>query len=79
LADELESHERYCTPQSQTNAYLGTSAYVTHAGNVLSWTVMVIPTCAALRYGWGLYCAWAFASAYVVAFGLAMLARFKQG
>ena len=57
----------------------GDTRYVTLAGMVLSWTVMVIPTCAALRYGWGLYWAWTFASAYVMALGLAMLARFMQG
>jgi len=57
----------------------GDTRYVTLAGVVLSWTVMVIPTSAALRYGWGLYWAWTFASAYVMALGLAMLARFLQG
>jgi MATE family multidrug resistance protein len=57
----------------------GDTVYVTLVGAVLSWTVMVIPTCAALYYNWGLYWAWAFASAYVMALGLAMLARFMQG
>jgi multidrug resistance protein, MATE family len=57
----------------------GDTRFVTLAGMVLSWTVMVIPTCVALRFDWGLYWAWTFASAYVMALGLAMLARFMQG
>jgi MATE family multidrug resistance protein len=57
----------------------GDTRYVTLAGLALSWTVMILPTCVALNFGWGLYWAWTFATAYVVALGLAMLARFLQG
>jgi MATE family multidrug resistance protein len=57
----------------------GDTVYVTLAGMVLSWTVMVIPTAVALHYEWGLIWAWTFASAYVIVLGLAMLARFMQG
>ncbi len=40
---------------------------------------MVVPTWAAWHFGWGLYWAWAFASAYIISLGLTFLLRFRTG
>jgi MATE family multidrug resistance protein len=45
----------------------------------LSWPIMVVPTWLAWQLGWGLFWAWAFATAYVLALGTAMFLRFVQG
>ena len=40
---------------------------------------MVLPTWAAWKFGWGLYWAWGFISAYVIALGFTFLLRFQAG
>ena len=40
---------------------------------------MVLPTYAAWKYNWGLYWAWAFASAYIAILALIFIARFMHG
>jgi MATE family multidrug resistance protein len=40
---------------------------------------MVVPTWAAWHYHWGLYWAWTFVSAYVIALGFAFMLRFRAG
>jgi len=57
----------------------GDTRFVTAAAVALSWPVMVVPAWAAWQFGWGLYWAWAFASAYIVLLALTMLLRFRQG
>jgi MATE family multidrug resistance protein len=56
----------------------GDTRFAAAASLVLSWTVMVIPSWAACRFGWGLYWAWAFASLYVILLALAVLMRFRR-
>jgi MATE family multidrug resistance protein len=55
----------------------GDTRFATGAALMLSWTVLVMPTWAACRLGWGLYWAWAFASLYVILLALAVLVRFR--
>jgi MATE family multidrug resistance protein len=57
----------------------GDTRFVTVLSVVLAWPLMVLPTWAAWHYGWGLYWAWSFASAYVIALGLTFLSRFRYG
>jgi MATE family multidrug resistance protein len=57
----------------------GDTRFVTVAALALSWPLMVVPTWAAWRYGWGLEPAWCFASAYVIALALLFLYRFRSG
>jgi len=57
----------------------GDTRFVTVVALFLAWPIMVLPTYLAGRYGWGLYYAWAFASAYVIALGFAFLGRFLAG
>jgi multidrug resistance protein, MATE family len=57
----------------------GDTRFVTILSVGLAWPLMVLPTWAAREYGWGLTWAWTFASAYVIALGLALLARFRGG
>jgi MATE family multidrug resistance protein len=57
----------------------GDTRFVTWSALVLSWPIMVLPTAAALVYGWGLYWAWSFASAYIIALALTFFFRFRQG
>jgi MATE family multidrug resistance protein len=57
----------------------GDTRFVTLVALVLSWPLMVVPTWAAWYFGWGLYWAWAFASAYVIALGITFLLRFRVG
>ncbi len=57
----------------------GDTRFVTGAALALSWPVMVLPTWAAWHFGWGLFWAWAFASAYIASLALTMLLRFRQG
>jgi MATE family multidrug resistance protein len=57
----------------------GDTRFVTCAGLVLSWLVMVVPASLCVRYGLGLYAAWAFASVYIILLALTFLARFRQG
>ena len=57
----------------------GDTRFVTIVSLFLSWPIMVLPTWAAWKYGWGLYWAWGFASAYVIALGITFLLRFQAG
>jgi multidrug resistance protein, MATE family len=57
----------------------GDTRFVTLVALALAWPVMVLPTWAAWHYGWGLYWAWAFGSAYIIALGLTYLLRFRAG
>ncbi|MCI0463958.1 MAG: MATE family efflux transporter [Gemmataceae bacterium] len=57
----------------------GDTRFVTAAVILLSFPVMVVPTWACWYYGWGLYAAWAFGSAYVILLALTFLWRFRQG
>jgi MATE family multidrug resistance protein len=57
----------------------GDTRYVTVVALAASWLVLVLPTWAASRYGWGLLWAWAFASAYIMVLALAFFLRFRQG
>jgi MATE family multidrug resistance protein len=57
----------------------GDTRFVTGLALALSWPIMVVPTWAAWRWGWGLYWAWGFASLYIVSLAFAFLARFLQG
>jgi MATE family multidrug resistance protein len=57
----------------------GDTRFVTVLSLVLAWPLMVVPTWCAWQYHWGLYWAWGFASAYIMALGFAFLARFRVG
>ena len=57
----------------------GDTRFVTAVSLLLSWPLMVVPTWAAWHYGWGLYWAWAFASAYVISLAGVFLLRFRAG
>lgn len=57
----------------------GDTRFVTIMLIGLSWPIMVLPTAAAWYYGWGIYWAWAFASAYIMALGFVFLYRFRTG
>ncbi len=46
---------------------------------VLSWTVLVIPVYLAIRFGWGLYVAWSFATVYVCLLSIVFFVRFLRG
>jgi multidrug resistance protein, MATE family len=58
----------------------GDTRFVTVVALVLAWPLMVIPTWATWHYHWGgVFWAWSFASAYVVALGITFLLRFLSG
>jgi MATE family multidrug resistance protein len=57
----------------------GDTRFVTFMVLSLAWPLMVVPTWAAWYFGWGLYWAWTFASAYIIALGVAFLLRFRAG
>jgi len=57
----------------------GDTRFVMVLSVVLSWLVMVFPSWAAVKYGYGLYVAWGFATAYVCILALVFLLRFLAG
>jgi MATE family multidrug resistance protein len=57
----------------------GDTRFVTVMALGLAWPLMVFPTWMTWYFGWGLYWAWAFASAYVIALGLTFLLRVRTG
>lgn len=57
----------------------GDTRFVTVVAVMLAWPIMVLPTWLAWRFGWGLFWAWGFASAYVIALALTFLLRFRVG
>src|SRR5262249_51035295 len=57
----------------------GDTRFVTAVALAVAWPVMVLPTYLAWHFGWGLYAAWAFASAYIIVLSFTFLCRFLQG
>jgi MATE family multidrug resistance protein len=57
----------------------GDTYFVTGASLAMVWPIMVLPTIAAWYFGWGLYWAWVFATAYIIALALVFLFRFRHG
>jgi MATE family multidrug resistance protein len=57
----------------------GDTRFVILVALVLSWPLMVLPTWAALQFGWGLYWSWSFASAYIIALAITYWFRFRTG
>lgn len=57
----------------------GDTRFTTLATLVLAWPLMVLPTCAAWYYGWGLLWSWVFISGYVIALALTFMVRFWRG
>jgi MATE family multidrug resistance protein len=57
----------------------GDTRFVTLVALGLSWPLMVLPTAAALHFGWGLYWAWTFVTSYVIALAVVFLLRFRVG
>jgi MATE family multidrug resistance protein len=57
----------------------GDTRFVTWAALVLSWPILILPAWASWYYGWGLYCAWTFASLYIAILSLTFWFRFRQG
>ncbi len=46
---------------------------------ILSWVIVVFPSWLAMEYGYGVYVAWAFATAYVCILAIVFLLRFLAG
>jgi MATE family multidrug resistance protein len=57
----------------------GDTRFVTAASFGLAWPLMVLPTWAALTFGWGLYWAWTFATIFIIALAFVLAARFRAG
>lgn len=57
----------------------GDTRFVTLASVGLAWLLMGLPCWAAWKYGWGIYWAWTFASAYIVVLAGVLLWRFRGG
>jgi MATE family multidrug resistance protein len=57
----------------------GDTRFVTVMALGLAWPLMVLPTAAAVHYGWSLYWAWTFVSSYVIALAVVFLLRFRVG
>jgi MATE family multidrug resistance protein len=57
----------------------GDTRFVTAVALGLALPIMVIPTWLAWHYDWGLYWAWAFASAYIIALATTFILRFRNG
>jgi MATE family multidrug resistance protein len=57
----------------------GDTRFVTIVAMCLAWPIMVLPTWAALEFGWGIYWAWAFVCAYIVALACTFWIRFQMG
>jgi MATE family multidrug resistance protein len=57
----------------------GDTRFVTVVSLTASGLVLVLPTWVACQYGWGLFWAWGFVSAYVVLLTLVYYGRFRQG
>jgi MATE family multidrug resistance protein len=57
----------------------GDTRFVTFIAMCLAWPIMVLPTWAALEFGWGLYWCWTFASAYIVSLACTFWIRFRMG
>lgn len=57
----------------------GDTVFVTWVSLTLAWPVMVLPTYLAYINNWGLYWAWGFASAYIIAIAIVFMLRFNHG
>jgi MATE family multidrug resistance protein len=57
----------------------GDTRFVTVVAVMLAWPIMVLPTWAAWRFGWGLYWSWGFVTAYIIALALTFWIRFQMG
>jgi MATE family multidrug resistance protein len=57
----------------------GDTVFVSLVSLVLAWPVMVVPSWLAWKYDWGLYWAWAAATAYICLQALCFLVRFRGG
>jgi MATE family multidrug resistance protein len=57
----------------------GDTVFVTWVSILLAWPLMVFPTWLAWKFGWGLYWAWGFASAYIIAIAFVFMLRFRGG
>jgi MATE family multidrug resistance protein len=57
----------------------GDTVFVSQVSLFLAWPVMVVPSWLAWKFGWGLYWAWGFATAYICVQGLCFLVRFRGG
>ena len=57
----------------------GDTVFVSFVSLILPWPVMVVPTWLAVKYGWGLYWAWAFASLYICLQAVCFYVRFRGG
>ena len=58
----------------------GDTRYVMWMMVTLSWVLMIVPTyLACMVFGRGLYLAWGFKAAFIVALGLTYLKRFRMG
>jgi MATE family multidrug resistance protein len=57
----------------------GDTVFVSLVSLVLAWPVMVIPTWAAWKYGWGLYWGWGFATVYLWLQATCLFVRFRGG
>ena len=57
----------------------GDTRFVTAVALGLALPIMVVPTWLAWHYDWGLYWAWAFASAYIIALATTFVLRFRHG
>src|SRR5262249_16833316 len=75
----------YCLFDSQNLVFsfalrgAGDTRFVMLMAVTLCWPLLVAPAWAAWYYGWGLYCAWAFASLYVFVVAGIYLARLLHG
>ena len=57
----------------------GDTRFVAALAVGLAWPVMVLPTWIAATFGWGVYGAWVFATAYIFALAVAFVIRFRGG
>lgn len=57
----------------------GDTRFVMVVAAVLGWLIMVFPSWLAVKYGFGLYAVWGFATAYVCLLAIVFLLRFLAG
>lgn len=57
----------------------GDTRFVTIATFILAWPIMVIPTYFAVTRDWGVYWAWIFATAFILAMAICFFLRFRSG
>ena len=57
----------------------GDTRFVSLLTFALAWPIMVVPTFLVVRSGGGVYWAWGFATAYIVAMAVCFVLRFRSG